>query len=199
MIEAAGLDSKINENCVKLIVETSKLNNFNLDFNIRNKYCKTALIVAAQKGFLHNVKYLVEHCSDKIDFKILDNNNENVLITSIVKNEYEIVEYLLTHPYNKDRIDLNVCDINDKTALMKLMDKMNNYRGKEILEKNINNTMISKNVYVINIIISTIRLLLSDFKELNLNIQDCDGNTVLFYAVNTKQIQLVEQFINYNE
>ena len=161
------------------------LRNFNPEFNIQNRFIRTALHEAARAGDAHTIKLLLKHHSNLVN--IQDKNGYTVLHEAVEWGYENIVKLLLKRHSSL----VNIQDKNGYTAL-----HLAARRGDE----NMVNLLLEQDPNLVNIqnkdgetalheaIIegkkNMVNLLLKHDSDLNLvNIQDRNGYTVLHEAV----------------
>lgn len=163
--------------------------------NQRDKYGNTPLIVLAMRGSEKSVKYLIENKANINDKDILD---QTVLMWSISRNFQEVVNLLIS--YN---VDINTQDIDGNTPLM-----VATYSGYMDIIKllfknkvNINHKNKHKESALIIAISENkedIARILIEHQDIEINIQDIEGNTPLIMAVLVGNINIAKRLLEIN-
>ncbi|OUM63992.1 hypothetical protein PIROE2DRAFT_43024 [Piromyces sp. E2] len=178
---------KDNEDIIKELIKRGS------GVNFVDKSGNSPLVYAVQKRTLPIVKLLIKKGAN-VNF-LIKRNNKSILMYAIELEEVEIVKHLI-----KSGADINfkndkgisilkrVSDIGNKEIFEYLIKyNVNNCITGEICENDIIYTVINKNR------LDLVKILVTN--NLDVNIQDNDGDTALTYAVRNRTIDILKYLI----
>lgn len=170
--------------------------------------CNTELILLLLKYNPHisyDSMFLINAAYDNIDTKVIkillkhcninkcDSYNSTALMRAIERHNIVTMQLLLEH-----NADVNIVDSDNNTALKLAIGNLND-KGVEMLlnNKNINVGKYELFQAVKKRKICIIKLLLRPVHNLDINMQDVYGNTVLLYAVKDYCIETIKTLLDY--